>query len=99
MQHRSSPWSLPLGRACLLIVAMVVLPGHLCNRPSRQRLLVSNEDSGDISVIDLERDEVVGTVAVGKRPRGIRAAGDGRSVFVALSGSPKAGPHVDEAHL
>jgi YVTN family beta-propeller protein len=67
--------------------------------PSVPRLLVTNEDSGDVSVIDLEKDEVIASVSVGKRPRGIRPSPDGRTALVALSGSPKAGPGTDEMNL
>src|SRR5216117_4218677 len=57
---------------------------------------VSNERSGDISVIDGATDEVVATFRVGKRPRGIHAAPDGKRLFVTLSGSPRMAPGVDE---
>src|ERR671923_1192612 len=57
---------------------------------------VSNEDSNDISVIDARGDTVVATLPVGKRPRGILLSPDGRTVYVALSGSPKASPGIDE---
>jgi YVTN family beta-propeller protein len=66
---------------------------------SGPRLLVTNEDSGDVTVIDLAREEVTAKIAVGKRPRGIRVSPDGRLVFVALSGSVKSGPNVDESTL
>jgi len=39
---------------------------------------VSNERSGDISVIDGATDAVVATFKAGKRPRGIHAAPDGK---------------------
>ncbi|MFL6528736.1 MAG: beta-propeller fold lactonase family protein [Chthoniobacterales bacterium] len=55
---------------------------------------VSNERSGDISVI--ENDAVVATIKAGKRPRGIHASPDGKHVFVMLSGSPRMAPGVDE---
>src|SRR5213596_1031282 len=63
-------------------------PGYL--------VFVSNERSGDVTVIDGTTDSVIGTFAVGKRPRGIHAAPDGRRVFVTLSGSPRIAPGVDE---
>ena len=63
------------------------------------RVYVSNEDSNDISVIDAGTDSVVATIFVGKRPRGIRVGPDGRHLFVAVSGSPKAPPGVDESTL
>jgi PQQ-dependent catabolism-associated beta-propeller protein len=46
---------------------------------------VSNEGSGDVAVIDLDRAEVVSRIRVGSRPRGIRISRDGRFVYVALS--------------
>jgi YVTN family beta-propeller protein len=59
-------------------------------------VFVSNERSGDVTVIDGNKDEVVATFPVGKRPRGIHATPDGRRVFVALSGSPRMAPGLDE---
>src|SRR5690348_15440080 len=59
-------------------------------------VFVSNERSGDITVIDGRSDAVVATFSVGKRPRGIHAAPDGQRVFVTLSGSPRMAPGVDE---
>jgi YVTN family beta-propeller protein len=58
--------------------------------PSLGRLYVSNEESGDISVIDLATEAVTATIQVGKRPRGVRISPDRRWLYVALSGSPKA---------
>jgi YVTN family beta-propeller protein len=56
---------------------------------------VSNERSGDVTVIDGTSDEVVATFAVGKRPRGIHATPDGKRILVTLSGSPRMAPGVD----
>lgn len=63
------------------------------------RVYVTNEASGDLSVIDPIRHEVVATVKLGKRPRGIHASPDGKTIYVALSGSPMAPPGVDESTL
>jgi YVTN family beta-propeller protein len=60
---------------------------------------VSNEGSGDLTVIDTARDEVVGTVKVGRRPRGLRVDPRGERVYVALSGSPAQPPGVSPAFL
>ena len=62
------------------------------------RVLVTNERSGELSVIDPRSRNVVGTVELGKRPRGMDLSPDGRRLYVALSGSPIAGPHVDESN-
>jgi YVTN family beta-propeller protein len=61
-------------------------------------LYVTNEDSGEVSVLDLSTETVVAVIPVGKRPRGIRVARDGKHIFTAVSGSPKMGPGVDEAN-
>src|SRR3954470_11613232 len=60
---------------------------------------VTNEQSGDLSVIDADSGMVVKTIKLGKRPRGIAASPDGTKLYVALSGSPAAGPGVDEKTL
>jgi YVTN family beta-propeller protein len=59
-------------------------------------VFVSNERSGDVTVIDGSTDAVVASFPVGKRPRGIHATPDGQRVFVTLSGSPRVAPGVDE---
>jgi len=55
------------------------------------QIFVSNEKSGDVTVIGSD-NQVLGTIAVGKRPRGIHASPDGKTVYVALSGTPIAAP-------
>ena len=59
-------------------------------------VFISNEHSGDVTVIDGATDEVVASFRVGKRPRGIHATPDGKRLFVTLSGSPRMAPGVDE---
>ena len=56
---------------------------------------VSNERSGDVSVIDGQTDSVITTITVGKRPRGIHYSSAGNRVFVVTSGSPRMAPGVD----
>ena len=63
------------------------------------RVLVTNERSGDLSVIDGATREVIATIALGKRPRGLKISPDGKRLYVALSGSPIAPPGTDEASL
>jgi YVTN family beta-propeller protein len=58
---------------------------------------VTNEDSQNLSVIDTRTDSVVATIAVGTRPRGVKVSPDGRTVYVALSGSPKCPPSMPDA--
>src|ERR1700729_703269 len=63
------------------------------------RIYVTNEVSGDMTVIDSATYQVIATVPLGKRPRGIHASPDRKTIYVALSGSPIAGPGVDESTL
>ena len=63
------------------------------------RVYVTSEASGDLSVIDAATQTVIATAPLGKRPRGIRPSPDGKSLYVALSGSPNAGPGVDPKTL
>ena len=63
------------------------------------RVYVTNEYSGDLTVIAGGAHEVVATIPLGKRPRGIKVSPDGTQLFVALSGSPPAPPGIDESTL
>src|SRR6266850_994065 len=63
------------------------------------RVYVTNETSGDLTVIDAGTQTVVATAPLGKRPRGIQVSPDRKSLYVALSGSPPAPPGVDEKTL
>ena len=65
---------------------------HFLTAREPPRLYVSCEESGTVSVIDLDNNVVSATIPVGKRPRGIQLSPDHATVFVALSGSPAAGP-------
>ena len=60
---------------------------------------VTNEIGGDLTVIDGGTNQVVATIPLGKRPRGIKVSPDGTKLFVALSGSPMAPPGTDESKL
>ena len=77
-------------------VLWVLLAAATRAEPPSYLVFVSNERSGDVTVIDGATDSVVGSFPVGKRPRGIHATPDGRRVFVTLSGSPRMAPGLDE---
>jgi YVTN family beta-propeller protein len=91
-----------LGRGALILLAFALTA---CGGSPEQasasgpRVYVTNEMSGDLTIIDPEARQVVGRVALGKRPRGIIASPDGRLLYIALSGSPVGGPGVDESSL
>lgn len=59
-------------------------------------LLVSNEDGGTLSVVATTTHEVLAEIEVGRRPRGVRASPDGGMAYVAVSGSPKCPPWMEE---
>lgn len=59
----------------------------------------SDEWGDSIYVIDAGRDSVVDVFFAGQRPRGVRLSRDGKSLIVAVSGSPRGGPGVDESKL
>src|SRR5688572_4015061 len=77
---------------------LLVLVAGACSRSS-ERVFVSDEDGGAIIVLEAERGLVLGRIAVGKRPRGLVVSPDGKFLYVALSGSPKAPPGVDASKL
>lgn len=60
---------------------------------------VTNEVSGDLTVIDPATESAIATIPLGRRPRGIRSSPDGRQLYIALSGSPISPPGVDESTL
>src|ERR1051326_8509407 len=76
-----------------------------CNRSgvsktgSQTRVYVTNEASGELSVINASDNTVIVTMPIGKRPRGIQISPARQTAFIALSGSPFAGPGVDESTL
>src|SRR5262245_27018674 len=77
-------------------VLWVVVIAATGAEPSSYLVFVSNERSGDVTVIDGATDNLVETFPVGKRPRGIHATPEGKRVFVTLSGSPRMAPGLDE---
>jgi YVTN family beta-propeller protein len=75
-----------LGSALIALSPLTVLASQ------NYQIYVSNEKSGDVTVINGSDNQVVATIPVGKRPRGIHAGPDGKTVYVALSGTPIAAP-------
>jgi YVTN family beta-propeller protein len=84
------------------LVLPLALGSVACTRsapPAPLRVFVSNETAGTVVVVNPATGQVEDRIAVGKRPRGLRFSRDGSQLFVALSGSPIAGPGVDESAL
>ena len=86
-------------RTIAVALLSLVAAASLAGAPAGFRVLVTNERSGTLSVIDGVSSKVLATVPLGKRPRGLKASPDGKLLYVALSGSPIAGPGVDERTL
>src|SRR5581483_2953699 len=73
--------------AVVFTIAGIMLAAA-ASRAVDYEVYVSNEKSGDVTVIDGATFKAVATFPVGKRPRGIHASPDGKTVYVALSGTP-----------
>jgi YVTN family beta-propeller protein len=84
-------------RNTALCSALAVAPAAALAAATYQ-VYVTNEKSGDVTVINGGDFSVVATIPVGKRPRGIHASPDGKVVYVALSGTPIEGPPQIDAH-
>ena len=63
------------------------VPKFMAVTPDDRLLLVSNWCGYDVSVIDLESQETLAEVEVGRYPRGIAVTGDGTTAYVAVMGS------------
>jgi len=85
-------------RFCIMGVWLLGMVLARAQPATAYNICVSNEKSGDISVIDGANWKVLATIPVGKRPRGIVASPDGKTVYVALSGTPISGPPLLDAN-
>src|SRR5450432_592774 len=88
------------GSSALALCALLGLCSACSKKAPDPRLVyLSAEASGEIVVVDPDAAQVVARIPVGKRPRGLKVSRDGRLLYVALSGSPRGGPNVDESKL
>lgn len=84
---------MPIKRALnSFFIAISIFPLTVAHAASGFQVFVSNEYSGDVTVIDGATLKAISTFQVGKRPRGIHSSPDGGTVYVALSGTPIEGP-------
>ncbi|MEQ1911016.1 MAG: hypothetical protein ABMA15_19510, partial [Vicinamibacterales bacterium] len=89
-----------MSRSFALVALPLVVALSACSGPPPKHVLyVTNERAGTVTMIDTDKQEAIGTITLGKRPRGVVVNADKTRVYVALSGSPIAGPGVDESTL
>ncbi|MGH8322694.1 MAG: cytochrome D1 domain-containing protein, partial [Steroidobacteraceae bacterium] len=98
-------YCIPNSAACRRRILAALVPAALASlltfRPPQAeaagRAYISNEDGESVTVLDTQKNEVIATVAVGKRPRGLKLNRDGSLLYVAVSGLPKCPPPVPDA--
>jgi YVTN family beta-propeller protein len=76
---------------CLMLLLLQALP-PMARAAGSFLVCVSNERGGDVTLIDGATRQVIASIPVGKRPRGLHPSPDGKLLYVALSGSPISGP-------
>jgi len=78
---------------CAFGLAWLVLLPRLADAG---RAYVSNEDDESVTVIDTGTAKALATIAVGKRPRGLKLSRDGSRLYAAVSGLPKCPPAIPD---
>jgi YVTN family beta-propeller protein len=96
MPHRE-PEQLTCTKILLAAVLLGAAPlGGAAHAAPTYQVYVTNEKSGDVTVINGSDFSIAATIPVGKRPRGIHVSPDGKTIYVALSGTPiEAPPRID----
>lgn len=60
-------------------------PQYFLTSPDDQRVYVSSWESGDVSVVDLEKKKVIATIPVGVNPLGMTITPNGNKLYVAVT--------------
>jgi PQQ-dependent catabolism-associated beta-propeller protein len=94
LRTASSSYSAPTSRSAWVLAGILFMAIPLCAQAGRA--YVTNEDGESVSVLDTDKAEVVATVNVGKRPRGMKLSRDGKQLYIAVSGLPKCPPSVPD---
>ena len=69
----------------MTIFAAVMAAGLMASPASAYMVYVSNEKDNTVTVVDFDTMEVVKTIKVGQRPRGITISHDGKFVYLCAS--------------
>ncbi len=74
-----------------LILSLIILYSvYSCSLASEvEYVLVTNEKSDSVSLIDIKTLEVIKEISVGERPRGLGLAPDNSEIYIAVSGESK----------
>jgi PQQ-dependent catabolism-associated beta-propeller protein len=83
----AAPVRRPWLKIIMSLAILAVVPAPLETRAAELRVFITNEKSNNVTAIEALSGKVLGTIAVGQRPRGITASADGSRVFVANSNS------------
>src|SRR2546421_140472 len=78
--------------ASFWLLALLGVGSALGQTQLNYQVYVTNEKSGGVTVIDGASRKVLETIPVGKRPRGIQVSPDGKTLFIAVSGTPISPP-------
>jgi YVTN family beta-propeller protein len=76
----STPRISAIQRLAAGLAPALVLLATASSAVAAPRLYISNEESGDVAVLDTASLRVVARISVGKRPRGIKLSPDGRKL-------------------
>jgi PQQ-dependent catabolism-associated beta-propeller protein len=76
-------WNMQIHVGLIAIALMTCAPSIV----GAHEIFVSNEKDNTVSVVDTEKMEVVRTIRVGSRPRGLKISPDGSKLFVCASDS------------
>lgn len=71
------------------VVKVGSVPKFLAISNDDKKLVVSNWSSGDVSIVDLEKEEEVKRIKVGIHPRGVDITEDSKTAYVTVMGSTK----------
>lgn len=71
------------------VIEVGSVPKFVACTPNNQYVLVSNWSSGDVSIIDTDKNLTIKTVNVGRHPRGIAVDSKSKYAYVTVMGSNK----------
>src|SRR6266511_783524 len=83
-RHTHMKSFIPLAAGPLLAVLISTPPGLAADSTAARKLYVANTAGDTLSVVDLDRQEVVREIPVGDHPHGLALAPDHRKIFCSV---------------